>query len=94
MCPLSQYSGRLLPRCSIKMSDNVIHLDKIRRSKNPVKTVCDAASKEFIDLVIIGEDKEGKIQMITTVPEPADLMWFLKVCEHGILSRGVEDEDE
>ena len=76
------------------MSDNVIHLDKIRRSKNPVKTVCDAASKEFVDIVIIGEDKEGKIQMITTIPEPADLMWFLKVCEHGILSRGVEDEDE
>ena len=76
------------------MSDNIIHLDKIKKSKDPVKNVCDAAAKEFSDLIIIGEDKNGKIQMITTVSEPADLIWFLKVCEHGILSRGVEEEDE
>ena len=75
------------------MKDNIIHLDKLKMSRDPVKNVCDAASKEFSDLVIIGEDKHGKIQMITTIPEPADLMWFLKVCEHGIMSKGV-DEDE
>ena len=76
------------------MSDNVIQLDKIKRTKDPVKNVCEMAAKEFNDLVIIGEDKDGKIQMITTIAEPADLIWFLKVCEHGILSRGVEEEDE
>ena len=76
------------------MKDNVIHLDRIRRTKNPVRSVCKLAAEEFRELVIIGEDKDGKIQMITTMPEPADLLWFLKVCEHGIFSRGVEEEDE
>jgi len=76
------------------MKDNVIHLDKIRRTKTPVRSVCNMAAEEFRELVIIGEDKDGKIQMITTIPEPADLLWFLKVCEHGILTRGVEEEDE
>jgi hypothetical protein len=32
--------------------------------------------------------------MITTIPEPADFNVVFKSCEHGILSRGVEDEDE
>jgi hypothetical protein len=75
------------------MKDNIIHLDKLKMSRDPVKNVCDAAAKEFTDLIIIGEDKHGKIQMITTVPEPADLIWFLKVCEHGIMSKGVEEDE-
>ena len=49
------------------MNDNIINFESVRKAKNPVKKVCDIASKEFKELIIIGEDNQGELKMITTL---------------------------
>jgi hypothetical protein len=76
------------------MSDNVVSfpIKKITKSTDPVSFVCDAAGQTFKDVVIIGENKEGQVQMITTVPDPAEVLWYMEAARFGIMTGGLEDE--
>ena len=42
------------------MKDNIINFESIRKTKDPVARICNVASKEFENLLIIGEDKKGQ----------------------------------
>jgi hypothetical protein len=76
------------------MNDNIINFESIRKSKDPVKKVCDIASKEFNDLMIIGEDKNGELRMVTTMDNYADMTFMLEIIKLGILTKGGEQNEE
>ena len=75
-------------------NDNVINFEKILKTKDPVKKVCDIASKEFNDLMIIGEDKNGELRMITTMDNYADMTFMIEIIKLGILTKGGENNEE
>ena len=76
------------------MSDNIINFESVRKAKNPVKKVCDMASKEFKELIIIGEDNEGQLKMITTLENYADIVYIMEIIKLGIITKGAEENEE
>ena len=76
------------------MNDNIINFEKIRKTKDPVAKVCDMASKEFKEVMIIGEDKNGELKMVTTMDNYADMMFMMEIIKLGILTKGGEDHGE
>jgi len=76
------------------MSDNIINFEKILKTKDPVKKVCDVASKEFRDVLLIGEDKNGELRMITTLENYADMMYMMEIIKMGIITKGAEGHEE
>ena len=73
------------------MSDNIIHFDSIRKTKDPVEKVCQMASKEFAELIIIGEDKQGELKMVTTLENYADINYIVDIVKFGLLTKGAEE---
>jgi hypothetical protein len=73
------------------MSDNIINFNSIRKTKDPVEKVCELASKEFSELIIIGEDKEGELKMVTTLENYADITYIMEIVKLGLLTRGAEE---
>ena len=94
MCNMSQYYRRLLPRSTIKMSDNIIKFPyKMRRTVKPVPLVCEMAAEQFDQIVILGSsDKDGMVQMITTMKDPADVLWHIESAKFAIM-HGLEEEE-
>ena len=76
------------------MNDNIINFESIRKAKNPVKKVCDIASKEFKELIIIGEDNQGELKMITTLENYADITYIMEVIKLGLITKGAEENGE
>ena len=69
------------------MSDNVIQFPK------PVPTVCELAAEQFEQIIVLGMSKEDKmVQMITTMRDPADVLWHLESAKFGIM-QGLEEEE-
>jgi len=84
-----------LPRLSIKMSDNVIKFPyKVKRTGKPVPLVCEIAAQQFDQVMIVGTNtKDGYVQMITTMKDPAEVLWHLESAKFGIMN-GLEEEEE
>jgi hypothetical protein len=76
------------------MSDNIINFNSIRKTKDPVEKVCELASKEFSELIIIGEDKEGELKMVTTLENYADITYIMEIVKLGLLTRGAEEHGQ
>ena len=95
MYNMPRYCRRLLSR-GTRMSDksNIISfpIHRVERTKEPVPTVCEIAGEVFKDLIIMGENHEGAIQMITTVSDPAEILWYMEAARFGIMAGSVEDE--
>ena len=51
-----------------------------------------AAGETFKHVVIMGENKEGQVQMITTIADPAEVLWYMEAARFGIMTGGLEDE--
>ena len=77
------------------MSDNVIQFPyKIRRTVKPVPTVCNLAAEQFEQIIVLGMSKgDNMVQMITTMRDPADVLWHLESAKFGIM-QGLEEEEE
>ena len=77
------------------MSDNVIKFPyKMRRTVKPVPMVCEMAADQFDQIVILGTSKEDHmVQMITTIKDPAEVLWHLESAKFGIMN-GLEEEEE
>ena len=69
------------------MSDNIINFDSIRKTKDPVEKVCQMASKEFAELIIIGEDKQGELNMVTTLENYADINYIIDIIKIGLITK-------
>ena len=76
------------------MNDNIINFESVRKAKNPVKKVFDIASKEFKELIIIGEDNQGELKMITTLENYADITYIMEVIKLGLITKGAEENGE
>ena len=78
------------------MNDKIISfpLHRVRKTRDPVPVICDVAGKVFKDLIILGENHEGDVQMITTVSDPAEVLWYMEAARFGIMTGGVEDEQK
>ena len=76
------------------MSDNVINFPyKMKRTVKPVPLVCEMAAKQFDQIVILGSnDKDGFVQMITTMKDPADVLWHIESAKFAIM-HGLEEEE-
>ena len=62
------------------------------RTKDPVPMVCEVAGETFKDIIIMGENNEGVVQMITTVSDPAEILWYMEAARFGIMTGSIEDE--
>jgi hypothetical protein len=68
------------------MSDNIIKFPyKMRRTVKPVPLVCEMAAETFEQLVIMGQNKQGQVQMITTLKDPADVLNHARIRRGGNL---------
>ena len=76
------------------MSDNVIKFPyKMRRTVKPVPMVCEMAADQFEQIVVLGTSKEdGMVQMITTIKDPAEVLWHLESAKFSIM-QGLEEEE-
>ncbi len=76
------------------MSDNVINFPyKMRRTVKPVPMVCEMAADQFDQIVILGTSKEDHmVQMITTMKDPAEVLWHLESARFAIM-QGLEEEE-
>jgi hypothetical protein len=83
-----------LSRFSVKMSDNVIKFPyKIRKTVKPVPRVCELAAEQFEQIVVLGTSKEDNmVQMITTMKDPAEVLWHLESARFAIM-QGLEEEE-
>ena len=77
------------------MNDNVIQFPyKMKRTVKPVPRVCELAAEQFEQIIVLGMSKEDKmVQMITTMRDPADVLWHLESAKYGIM-QGLEEEEE
>lgn len=72
--------------------DNVVYLKhRVTRTEDPVPHVCELASEVFQNLIILGTNKEGQVQMITTVQDPAELLWYFEAARFGLMLGGDDD---
>ena len=76
------------------MSDNIINFEKILKTKDPVKKVCDIASREFREVFLIGEDRNGELRLITTLDNYADMMYMMEIIKMGLITKGAEGNEE
>ena len=76
------------------MSDNVIKFPyKIKRTVKPVPLVCEMAAEQFDQIVILGSNsKDDMVQMITTMKDPADVLWHIESAKFAIM-HGLEEEE-
>jgi len=76
------------------MSDNVIKFPyKDKRTVKPVPLVCELAAKQFEEILIVGTNAEdGFVQMITTMKDPAEVLWHLESAKFSIMN-GLEEEE-
>lgn len=76
------------------MTDNVVYLEnKLNFTQDPVPTVCEMAGKMLKDVVILGEAEDGTIKMMTTQPDPAEIIYYLENAKFALLAGGM-DADE
>lgn len=74
--------------------DNVIYLhSKLVFKKDPVPTVCEVAGQMLKDVVILGEAEDGTIKMMTTQPDPAEIIYYLENAKYAILAGGMDDDE-
>ena len=76
------------------MSDNVIKFPyKVKRTVKPVPMVCELFARQFEQVLIVGTNsKDGYVQMITTMKDPAEVLWHLESARFGIMN-GLEEEE-
>lgn len=75
------------------MNDNVIPFKhRVKKTTEAVPAICEVAGKIFKEIIIMGENHDGEIQMITTVSDPAEVLWYMEAARFGIMTGGIDDE--
>jgi hypothetical protein len=77
------------------MKDNVIQFPyKMKRTIKPVPKVCELAADQFEKIIILGTTKDDDmVQMITTIKDPAEVLWYIESAKVTIFHGFEEDED-
>jgi len=73
--------------------NNVIYLSKrLEFTSEAVPVVCKLAGETLKDVVILGEDHDGAIKMITTQPDVAEILFYLESAKFAMMQGGFDDE--
>ena len=75
------------------MTNNIVpirprHIQKIQ---DPVVEVCNKAGEVLKNVLILGEDHEGQVQLLTTVPDLSEVLWYMEAARFAIMNEGVDD---
>ena len=75
------------------MTDNVLSfpINRVEKARAPVPDVCATAAENFEEIIILGQNKDGAIQMITTVHDPAEIFWYFEAARFGIMLGASEE---
>jgi hypothetical protein len=72
---------------------NVIYLNKrLEFSSEAVPVVCKLAGEMLKDVVILGEDHDGAIKMITTQGDVSEILFYLESAKFAMMQGGFDDE--
>lgn len=75
--------------------NNVVYLhSKLVFKAEPVPAVCELAGQILKDVVILGEAEDGSIKMMTTQPDPAEILFYLESAKFAIMASGGLDDDD
>ena len=44
-------------------------------------------------MVILGEAEDGTVKMMTTQPDPAEILFYLESAKFAIMSGGINDDE-
>lgn len=73
--------------------NNVIYLNKrLEFTSEAVPVVCKLAGEMLKDVVILGEDHDGVIKMITTQGDVAEILFYLESAKFAMMQGGLDDE--
>ena len=64
---------------------------RLQQTKDPVAKVCNTAGELFKNLVILGETHEGQVQMITTVEDVSEMLWYMEAARFAIMTGAVDE---
>tara|TARA_R100000700_G_scaffold427_1_gene995 strand:+ start:175 stop:402 length:228 start_codon:yes stop_codon:yes gene_type:complete len=66
---------------------------RMKRTEKPVPKVCELAADQFEKIIILGTHKnDSLLQMITTIKDPAEILWHLESAKITLLHGFEEDE--
>ena len=75
------------------MSNVIPFPHRMKRTEKPVPKVCELAADQFEKIIILGTHKnDNLIQMITTIKDPAEILWHLESAKITLLHGFEEDE--
>lgn len=70
------------------MSDTIIRFPAkgCKGEKPSIAEICKNAGETFTEIVIIGCNQNGDQQVITTVEDPANFLWYLESTKIAVLT--------
>ena len=75
------------------MSNVIPFPHRMKRTEKPVPKVCELAADQVEKIIILGTHKnDSLIQMITTIKDPAEILWHLESAKITLLHGFEEDE--
>ena len=76
------------------MSDTIIHFPAKgdKGEKQSIAEICKNAGETFTEIVILGCNQNGDQQVITTVEDPANFLWYLESTKIAVLTGALNPE--
>ncbi|MDB2528052.1 hypothetical protein N9X93_01090 [Alphaproteobacteria bacterium] len=76
-----------------KMTNKVVPFNphRLQQSKDPVAEVCSTAGEAFKRVLILGENQDGQIQMLTTVEDVSEVLWYMEAARFAIMTGAVDE---
>lgn len=75
------------------MTNNIVPFNphRIQKTQDPVVEVCDKAGEALKNVLILGEDHEGQVQMLTTVKDLSEALWYMEAARFAIMGGTVDE---
>ena len=64
---------------------------RLQRTKDPVAEVCNTAGEAFKRVLILGENQDGQVQMLTTVEDVSEVLWYMEAARFAIMTGAVDE---
>ena len=64
---------------------------RLQHTKDPVTEVCNTAGKAFRRVLILGENQDGQVQMLTTVEDVSEVLWYMEAARFAIMTGAVDE---
>ena len=70
---------------------NIIDFKNIKKKKEPVVKVCKIVAEEFENEIILGKDKDGAYQMVSTYENEKDILWNIECAKYCLFKNGFDE---